>query len=133
MHSIHSFIHSFIHLFILFCLFVQEVAGLCRVRKLGVPTPVPYHVDTQHDLVYCSKVDATPLAKQLDAAQQLDEGEGSGVVWWHNWPPQALCMKLCVHSVCCYKVDATPLAQQLDAAQQLDKGERGYLCGKKLE
>jgi hypothetical protein len=48
---------------------------MCRVRKLGVPTPVPYHVDSQHGLVYCSKVDATPLAQKLDAAQELDAGE----------------------------------------------------------
>lgn len=57
---------------------VQDVAGLCRVRKLGVPTPVPLHVNPDHGLVFMSKVDCSTLKQCLNAAAEVDAGEAGG-------------------------------------------------------
>lgn len=51
----------------------QDVAGMCRARKVGVPTPTPYHVSSQHSLVFCERVDGGTLQQRLAEAQ----GEGA--------------------------------------------------------
>jgi hypothetical protein len=46
---------------------------MCRARKVGVATPTPYHVNSQHSLVFCERVEGDTLQQRLAEAQ----GEGA--------------------------------------------------------
>lgn len=54
---------------------------MCRARKLGVSTPVPYHVDLKHNLVYLSRIEGCTLWQRLSNAQEGDTGAAPGSMW----------------------------------------------------
>ena len=57
---------------------LQEVRSLLRARKMGVPTPVPYHVDLATACIYMERVGGESVKALLRQAELGAEGEAGG-------------------------------------------------------
>lgn len=47
---------------------------MCRVRKLGVPTPTPYLLNKEQHLVVTSRVEGVTLQQRLQQTHEVDAG-----------------------------------------------------------
>ena len=56
----------------------QEVRSLLRARKLGVPTPVPFHVDPATACIYMERVAGQSVKALLRQAELGAEGVRRG-------------------------------------------------------